>query len=271
MTTSFIRALRLLSTRVKRDIKSALKFWASDHYGSTIVLNLEVEHFLTQKSMAALLSEISKHSKGPSRKIAKAFQSMCYQHQLKGGSIRTESKPSITGHAFDKPTFINSLVVNHPSTFPTRYYAEDFVRRLVSGSKLLEAEQDLTLSNYTMWATWSDDFKSKDPFDFSVSGRANEIRAVIGLDPKSRKLPLLLIAYGTNNLGLFRPTVADAGLYRQFRPPEKNCTEHGRTIPWEKGHLPVSMQGFSLNPRPEAVHRPIKFRSFLAQVREISP
>jgi hypothetical protein len=220
--------------------------------------------------MLCLLRVILSTSGVPFTIAAQQYQKECYKHQRKGGPIRVVPMPDRLGRAADTSAFIKDLHDRYHSYFPKMRYARDFVTRLKAGALLDPHEQQLLMSGYSAWVTWESSGPASDPFGFLVHGLAIEVRAALGLDQRLTG-PLLLLRYTRPAaVRLYRPTVADAGLFPYFDPPltTESCVSYTR--PWPAFRVPGNPAVEVIAPpRREAVHRPVKFASLSLPVDEL--
>ncbi len=134
--------------------------------------------------------------------------------------------------------------------------------KLICGGRPSSDEGEVAMSEFSCWVTWNESVPNGNPFHFAKTNLADEVRANLGLDPKKRceTKRLLLLVYVLTGVTLFRPTVADAGLYPYFSPPPKG-TKHGLSVPWRHMDSEPDEEDPPLNlkPRPEAVHSSARF------------
>jgi len=198
--------------------------------------------------------------------IAKNYEGECLEHLLRGGKVRLKETPILLGRAVEKNSFTNHLIKNCSFLNGNRAQAEDLITRLLVEDPLSRKEASLPMSLYATWSTWNEKDPAGDPFLFST-GEAGFIRACLGLDGgRCLTQGLLLFTYTLGNrYSLFRPTVADAGLHRYFKPPDIGSDNHGWTNP--SPSTSVSVTGASPISRPEAIHRRQTLSALRAPVR----
>jgi hypothetical protein len=107
------------------------------------------------------------------------------------------------------------------------------------------------LGNYLMWSTFS--IHSRRPFSgFPMT--ADGIRRILGLDPRLRNKPLLLMEYHLGNgIEIRFPTIADAYAgdeWSYFFTPAPEKAPHGLIRAWPE-------YASQTKPRPEVVHKVI--------------
>jgi hypothetical protein len=267
--SSYKRAAKSLSKRQRRAIRATLVRWSRNSSpGREIVRNIDpLERFLPSDNMKQILTVIYEARNERLDRLEALYASECYKHVRTGGKIRCPA-PIAVGRAVEKEVFIEYL--RKLPYFGTAQAAEDFVKRLVKKDSLSKGEASQLMSAYSGWVTWDDSTLGPDPFCFARSAISAEIvRASLGLDPdgKWRGKPLLLLVYRSSDLDLYRPTVADAGLYLFFEPPPSGLDAHGLTKPRPPGmNRPIS----GLQPRPEAVHGPCTFKLLQLPVEEVN-
>ena len=270
IVSAFRRASRLLSPDDLEAVKVLLHSWQRDGIGRTVAPNLrDREFFLRRRCMAALLGAVIRGNPAP-EEVADQYQQECYRHQLRGGRIRVSSLPRALGRAVDGELFALYLWQTFPERFAKIELARDFVTMLTL-DEIDEEYKELTMSQYTAWATWKEDDPSADPFDFVHHHVAAEVQAALGMDERLFGVLLLLRFWRPDDLPLFRPTVADAGLFPHFDPPQSTEKAHSRTRPWPNFLIRGDpMEWGRANSHPEAVHGPVKLR-WLSQTVEALP
>ena len=255
---------------------------ATSGIGRFVVSNVvNGEHFLPPRLMRDLVEHLLTVKNEPVNEVAETYESKCYTMTLKGGLIRTPNdlpSPTVVGRAINREKLIVELYNAYGQSakhapyfkyFSSPAHARLFVSDLVSG-KMEEDAKNLLMSSFGTWVTWHEVANSS-PFSWLTQNIADEVRAGMGLDGQSLG-DILLLEYRVENLKeLYRPTIADAGLYEYFQPPPSTYPWYGRTRPWHedmaKGRRkPVLAQPVS---HPEALHEPIPFSALLLPVKSL--
>lgn len=245
-----------------RILEETLRLWAiATDIGRKVVPNLmELERFLPEDKMLILLNTIFLNSGKPFGELEEAYEDECHRHTRAGGEVHSSISPTRLGKAIDKEYFINWLVDVYRGThFTTELEAEIFIDELIKGTPLDDDDKVILLgSEYLIWATWSQDSASDDPFHFLRFNMAEEARSCLGIDKKIGGSLILLVYDKPPTLKLYRPTIADAGIFTLFQPPPLGHDVHGYTKPWDLSMLNPDIfvldPRFRPIPRPEAVH-----------------
>lgn len=263
--SSYRRAVQTLTPEQRAQLQKRLGNWSTrSRVGRVIVPNLNpLERFLPAGDMKELLLAICNSPEDDLFLLGDAYKEACYRHIRRGGPAKMETLPILLGRAVERSSFIYWLF-QRSGYFTRQEEAEDFVERLINGDPLEGREPWLLMSQYSAWATWDLDNSENDPFVF---GSAEHVRASLGLDPEARtdRGLLLLVYERPQTLRLFRPTVADAGLFLFFQPPPPPIKSYGLTKPWEPGIAQDS--SYSPSPKPEVLHEPIEMLHFKLPVR----
>jgi hypothetical protein len=278
-TNSFSAALPRFSRDQIEILRQVLSSWdLTGVVGSRIRESVEIyEHFLPADPMSELLTVILESEGSSFEDSLSKYRKACWERGLRGGPILNDPPPRIVGNVVDRSTFEARLFELARSEFLLPERVTEFVTRLCAGRRPLTSESSLLLANVhrAMWATWNESNTTADPFSFRGTRRdPDEIRANLGLwhngrFPPLRRpgVPLLLFRYQANgSLTLFRPTIADAAGYPAFRPPEKGFGAHGKTDPWP---APYCDSSWTLQRRPEAVHRPVAVGSLVLPLLQL--
>jgi hypothetical protein len=248
----------------------ALLRWSTeDDLGREIVKNINpLERFLPKEDMRELLDVLRQSCHDPIPILNKRYGRECHRHALLGGTVKSP-KPPLIGRAVHRESFALWLYQEHGAYFHSERAVQDFITRLRQGDSMSAYESSILMSAWSAWVTWDSASAGADPFGFIESGKAEEVRACLGLDPERRwdGKPLLLLIYNRHpGVELYRPTVADAGLHRFFEPPPVGYDGHGWTKTWPPGMQTTKAR---LKPRPEALHRPVQMRCLAQRVREL--
>lgn len=266
-------AMKRLDGDIQMKLEALLRRW-NDHsdIGRTVVPNLrDLEHFLDVDEMERMLLALVTVANEPNLvEVAVTYRQECYKHTLRGGSIQENATypfPRILGRAVNRLDFERWLFATYgPSAMDPlhRHFtlpedAKDFVDRLLAGGPITPAESSFTMSSCGAWVTWAPHAPTQDPFIFAVTGRADEIRANLGLDA-AHMGEVLLLRYALDPADVQRPTVADAEIFPYFEPPDSSFELHGWTKPWPIGFLRrAGLDEAVVGPRPEGIHPPIRF------------
>jgi hypothetical protein len=267
---SYQKAIASFSAEEAVSIEAALVRWATeDDMGREIVKNINpLERFLPKDDMREILDIIRQSSNDPLPVLKKRYDRECHRHVLLGGPVKCP-KPVLIGRAVQRDYFVLWLYREHGAYFHNERMAQDFVARLRRGDSLSDYESSILMSAWSAWVTWDEKSADADPFGFMESENAEEVKGSLGLDPERRwdgKPLLLLVYHRLQNVELYRPTVADAGLHRFFEPPPIGHDSHGWTKTWPPG---MQSSKLRLKPRPEALHRPVPMRCIAQPLREL--
>jgi hypothetical protein len=265
--SSFRDGMCLLPPAVRLVVRARLVEWATrSDIGRVVVTNLDpLERFLPPESMARLLGAIARGASGDLGKVATAYEKACLKQVKRGGPVRLPKLPPVIGRAVERDRFVQHLL-RHSDHFGGREKeVQSFVEQIILGIPLEGSQSAVLMSAYASWASWDRDFPAA-PFAFAGDS-AEKVRASMGLDPDARcDDGLLLLIYDRpDKTSLLRPTVADAGLFLFFEPPPVRFNNHGLTKPWLPGLCGVD--GYSPQPRPEAIHEPVEARHLHLPVR----
>lgn len=242
-------------------LEETLQSWSeSTKTGRIVVPNLmDLERFLPENIMLLLLYTIILNSTGSIENLEQVYKLECQGNIVEGGEIESSVSPALLGKALDKEYFKGWLLrVYDGSLFTEISEAELFIDKIIAGEPLDDDEKIILLgSEYLIWATWSTDPASEDPFHFLRFDMADEARACLGLAQTMRDSLIILAYEKPSSLKLYRPTIADAGVFTFFQPPPQGHDAHGITRAWDS-FLNPAISAFDPNyspiPRPEAVH-----------------
>jgi hypothetical protein len=233
--------------------------------GRHIVSSLRKERFLPIRRMRKIQEFFLGADWSDLEKAIKAYQSLCYDHTLRGGPIRIRPVPEYVGRAVEEKALVEAVFRANGGTMLRKRIGQ-MLRRQAFG---LATRADLAflatlkMAPYGTWVTWDAASNGRDdPFVFSVLNCADQIRASLGLSMSGRRQPIFLMVYRSAGVpALLRPTCADAGIDLRFAPPPKAEDKYGLTKPWEEipDADPAALKGLVFNPRPEAVHSPATF------------
>jgi hypothetical protein len=149
--------------------------------------------------------------------------------------------------------------------FPSVLIAKRNIKNLLMRPAEVVASRwrTLLMGRYLMWATFQAG-KTTDPFE-ELTGTADEIRGLLGLDRNEKGLPLLLLVYTLGDRQAPRfPTVADAyagDRWNYFFTPAPAGASSGMTLPWPEYE--------DRAPRPEVVHAVITGSQIISPLRLI--
>lgn len=266
---SYNAAIRYFGPRQQAAIRTTLIRWSRDDLGRELVRNINpLERFIPPDNMKSLLSVIYNARRKGLDELAILYKEECFKPvNIRVGGLVRGVRPMTIGRAVEKQAFVYYLYKKQRHCFRTKAMAHDFIQRLLSGDTMSATESSVLMSEFSAWVTWNDMPSATDPFEFARStGLAEMIRACLGLDPEGRMTgkPILLLIY-KRRTELYRPTIADAGLYRFFEPPPIGIDAHGLTKTRPPG---MSTSVYSSMPRPEAVHAPQPF-SHLEALEEL--
>jgi hypothetical protein len=255
--SSYSKAIAEFSEDERILIEEILSAWsANSRFGQRIVRNIERECFLSKDSMHEILAFILSNGKVVDNKrevFEKGYEELCYKHTLKGGQIEIK-RPKFLGAAVEYEILFKHLKDIY-ADLGDDLSIKDFIFSLQQANiKLSNDRKNIKLKKYNMWSTW--DEQGKNPFDYCITDKADEVRANMGLKREDAKGELLLFIYTVpTNIELFRPTIADAGLSQYFEPPVI-VSVYGWTVTWPDDG---TMEDYKehIKPRPECIHEAI--------------
>ena len=177
-----------------------------------------------------------------------AWGSACRGFQLRGKAILPAQCPITLGKL--KPLHDHATHVHKASSGKLTPDAAAKLLRKHSGLGKLPAFSqilhDAVLGDYIIWATFKATDTNSHPYPHLPQTHAG-ILAALGLGYSSSTDPLVFLAWnhqaaGTPPPPLHRPTIADAGNYRFFRPNLDATAWHGWTEPLPHSTMPVFAQ-----------------------------
>lgn len=252
MGKAYLKALSGFDPSDQERIEKFLARWErSSVKGARVAINIQRESFLEEGAMREVLQVILKEGGNGVKELEAAYEQACYQHSLKGKRIQKAHYPELVGRAVPLDQFL-AMMVNKYNLSQEK--AEDLIDALESGD-LDTVQQEMDMTNFGAWVTWSDVEEEENPFYYVEEPFAIlRICANLGLSHGQENLEHIIFMYDTHqNLELRYPTIADGALYDYFKPAGPN-EEHGWTLPRNFDELVRKGIQDDVKPRPEAIH-----------------
>lgn len=274
----FDRVLPRFTIEEQKDLYMIFAKWElGTDRGPRIVPNIKREIFLEDDKFFNLIRVLIDAKNEDIKDIQAKYEKHCWTLTRQGGAVALDSSffPLAIGRAVTRVELKAFLLKSYASFFGIATLVDDFLDRLSqSWCKLTADENRYSMSTFSAWVTWHETDQTADPFSFTRSHSADEVRAFLGLlrDSGNRLGPLFLLVYtAANPTELCRPTIADAALYPYFHPPEASAMlplpKHGWTMPWPAQEIAHIHPALEPRARPEAVHAPLPFSLLALPVR----
>jgi hypothetical protein len=270
---------------IKKIIGDTLLNWHDDPgsgIGRVVVPNVKTrERFLPPSQMKEILLAVYAASNQDVAAVAKAYEAECQNNVLRGEPIGVrpaKHPPVLVGRAVERSRLFSFLdrYYGPTSVEPSPFFPffldhsdiDHFIEGILHGL-IGQDEEALLSSPFGVWVTWRDD-STDGPFSWAAQNTPDELRAGLGLDPQQSG-ELLLFEYAASGVNLVRPTVADAGLFPFFEPPDPDHEWYGRTRPWPEAFAKQRQPPVLLSPvsHPEAVHERLTFAAVNLPARSV--
>jgi hypothetical protein len=248
-----------LDEAIRQSIESRLDAWANSSAHKSplaqIATNIRQDCFIP-RPMAARLCELCAQSLSDSE-MTSAYTDCCESFRLCGGAYSLPLEDTLIGRVSDRPSYLAYLTKNHFEEFSWDEKEIDAFLAELEATPNAHADRRsrLGVSWANTWATFSDADIPEDPFAFSPALCPAHIRASLGLRPSAGVAMVVFWYWLPFGMELVRPTVADAGLFPEFRPSRSRRQRHGQTEPTLMQGCKHDTKPCVAISRPEGVHR----------------
>lgn len=263
------RAKSALSDPDRDRAEAAESVFSIGEHTIHIFTNIREERFIDTPSMQKIAQFVADRPDHDIVKFLEDYALFCIGYgdpaftlTLKGGSVPTSSVPKRMGRAIELDKWTDDLSHDAANRDIEHSEAKAIMERLLLKRPSVADElafPTMNMSPWAAWVTWDlDSDGEEDPFE-KFKGDADSIRISLGLEAETPGVPILTIAYFDHAVtALYRPTIADAGVYPWFFPPPPQYNDHGITRPWRgwEGKR-TGGRDFKAIPMPEALHERI--------------